>query len=210
MKKANILALSAAVAGVLVSSASFAGVTANIGVATNYLWRGSSLSNEGPAVSGGVDYAHDSGIYAGVWQSSEGFVEADGGNATGETDLYAGYSGEAGPVSYDVGFVSYKYLQDDRVDFDEIYFSVGYDFVSFFYANSSDLETDYMSLTFEYDRYSLVYGDYAYDLDSTSDYSHFDLSAALTDELSITYSQSDITGDDDGRLVVSYGLEFEL
>lgn len=205
MKKVKVLALSAAVASVLVAGSAVAEVTANLGVASNYLWRGTSLSNEGAAVSGGVDYSHESGIYVGVWQSSEGFTNSS------ETDVYAGFSGEAGDISYDVGFIKYMYPQDATdPDFDEVYFSVGYKFASFFYANSSDLETDYMTLTLEHDRYSFVYGDYAFDLDPTSDYSHFDLGVALTDELSLTYSKNDITGDDDGRLVIAYGLEFEV
>lgn len=211
MKKANILALSAAVAGVLVSSASYAGATANIGAATNYLWRGTSLSNEGPQVFGGVDYAHDSGFYAGVWLSSEGFVGAQPtGGPTGETDWYAGFSGESGKFSYDIGYLMYTYPQFSSVDFDEAYLSLGYSFVSFYYADSSDLDSQYMSLTFEYDRYSFVYGDFSFDRNLSAEYSHYDLSAALTDELSITYSLNDLDVDDDGRLVVSYGLEFEL
>lgn len=210
MKKANLLALSAAIAGVLVSSASYADATANIGVTTNYLWRGISLSNESAAVSGGVDYAHSSGLYAGVWTSSEGAAAALGGLSTGETDWYAGFSGESGKFSYDIGYVKYTYPQDGSVDFDEAYLDLGYSFASLYYANSSDLETDYFALTLEYDWFSFVYGDYSFDGDPTNDYSHYDLSAALTDELSITYATNDIDGDDQGRLVVSYGLEFEL
>lgn len=212
MKKFKLLALSAAVAGSLmgVSSTAVAEVTANVGAASNYLWRGVSLSNEGAAVSGGVDYSHAAGAYAGLWTSSEG------ASGSGETDLYVGYAGEAGDISYDVGYVSYMYPQTTpSADFSEIYFSVGYEFAEFFYANSSDLElgtgegSDYMALTLSYDKYSFVYGDYGFD-DSTNDYSHFDLSVALTDELSLTYSQNDITGDDDGRFVVAYGLEFDV
>lgn len=212
MKKLNILAISAAIAaGSLVSGAATAGVTANVGAASNYLWRGVTLSNEAAQVFGGVDYSHDSGLYAGVWQSSEG------GTASGETDVYVGFSGESGKISYDVGFVQYMYPQDATpdIDYGEVYFSAGYDFVEFFYANSSDVligageGSDYMSLTLSYDKFSLVYGDYGFD-DSTADYTHFDLGVALTDELSLTYSQNDITGDDDGRLVIAYTLEFDV
>jgi len=215
MKKLNVLALSAAIAAasLTTSGTAVAEVTANIGATSNYLWRGTSLSSEAAAISGGVDYAHDSGLYAGVWVSNEGYVESTGANATGETDLYAGYAGEYEGISYDIGYLSYMYPQAGSAadaDFDEVVLSVGYEFAEFLYATSSDIEADYMALTLSHDRYSFTYGDYAFDLDSSSDYSHFDLSAALTDELSITYSQNDITGDDDGRLVVAYGLEFDV
>jgi len=210
MKKLNVLAISAAVASALLSGAAVADVTANVGATSNYLWRGVSLSNEAAAVSGGVDYSHASGAYAGVWQSSEG------ASGSAETDVYAGFSGEAEGVSYDIGFVSYMYPQTTpSVDFAEVYFSAGYEFAEFFYANSSDLElgtgkgSDYMALTLSYDKFSVVYGDYSFD-DSSNDYTHVDLGVALTDELSLTYSQNDITGDDDGRLVIAYGLEFDV
>lgn len=202
MKKLNMLAISAAVAGALVSGAAAADVTANVGATSNYLWRGVSLSGEAAAISGGVDYSHESGAYAGLWQSSEGFT------GSAETDLYVGFAGEAGDFGYDVGYVSYMYLQNDTADFDEIYLSGSFKFAELYYANSSDLESDYIALTLSYDKFSFVYGDYSFD--AGGDYSHFDLGVALTDELSLTYSQNDITGDDDGRLVISYGLEFDV
>jgi len=213
MKKLNVLAISAAVAGALlsVSGTATAGVTANVGATSNYLWRGTSLSNEAAAVYGGVDYAHDIGFYAGLWQSSEGL------SGSAETDLYAGFSGEAGDFTYDAGYLQYTYLQSDpSADFSEIYLSGGWKFVELFYANSRDLElgtgegSDYISVTLTYDRFSFVYGDYGFD-DSSNDYSHFDLGVALTDELSLTYSKNDANGvEGDGRFVVAYTLEFDV
>ena len=45
-------------------------ITANIGVASNYIWRGKTQSSDAPGVSGGIDYAHASGAYAGIWVSN--------------------------------------------------------------------------------------------------------------------------------------------
>lgn len=222
MKKLNILAISGAVACSLLSATAAAEVTANVGATSSYLWRGTSLSNDDAAVYGGVDYAHKSGAYIGLWQSTENVTgsSADGLETDGftgsETDVYLGYGGEVGDFTYDVGYITYNYLQSEAdVDFSEIYLSGGWKFVELFYANSSDVRigngkgSDYYSVTLTYDRYSFVYGDYSFDDGSAdADYSHFDLSAALTDELSLTYSQNDITGDDDGRIVVAYTLEF--
>ena len=213
MKKLNVLALSAAIAAASLTTTgtAVADVTANVGAASNYLWRGTSLSNEGAAVSGGVDYSHASGAYAGVWQSSEGL------SGSAETDLYVGFSGEAEGISYDVGYVSFMYPQTDpAADFAEIYFSAGYEFAEFYYAKSSDLElgtgegSDYMTLTLSHDKFSFTYGDYSFD-DSSYDYTHYDLGVALTDELSLTYSKNDMDGiEGEGRLVVAYGLEFDV
>ncbi len=45
-------------------------VSANIGVVSNYIWRGVTQTQDGPAVQGGLDYAHPSGFYAGLWASN--------------------------------------------------------------------------------------------------------------------------------------------
>jgi uncharacterized protein (TIGR02001 family) len=39
-------------------------VTANVGLVTNYLYRGISQTGAKPAIQGGFDYAHASGFYA--------------------------------------------------------------------------------------------------------------------------------------------------
>ena len=207
------LVLGAALATAFTSTAAFADVTANIGVASQYFWRGITLSAPAPQVSGGVDYAHDSGFYAGVWTSSEGLY---GGP---ETDFYAGFGGEVEGISYDIGFISYQYLQAESLgygtnqDFEEIYFGLGYGPVSFSYANDSDNETDYITLSGEFEGITLTYGSYAFDLDSTLDYTHIDIAYALTDELSIMYSTPDFddaTVIDDPSVIIMYGLEFDL
>lgn len=45
-------------------------VSANIGVVSNYIWRGVTQTQDGAAVQGGLDYGHASGFYAGVWASN--------------------------------------------------------------------------------------------------------------------------------------------
>ena len=42
------------------------GLSANVAVTNNYLWRGLEQTNGQSAVSGGIDYASDSGFYAGT------------------------------------------------------------------------------------------------------------------------------------------------
>ena len=45
-------------------------VTGNLGLTSDYRFRGVSQSQNAPAVQGGVDYAHSSGFYIGNWNSS--------------------------------------------------------------------------------------------------------------------------------------------
>jgi len=211
------LILSALVLSALAAPAA-AEVSANFGATSNYIWRGGSLSNEGPAIFGGLDYSSDAGIYAGVWQSSEGFT------GSAETDLYAGFSTEFSGVSVDVGFITYMYLQDensrnsdlngdgtidDALDFNEIYASVGFGPVSASVANDSANKNMYFSVSGEFAGVSATFGSYAFD-DSTSDYTHFDLSYSPADSLTLGLSKSDIDGDDSPRLYVSYGIDFEV
>jgi uncharacterized protein (TIGR02001 family) len=61
----------------------------NLGTYSNYMFRGVAIS-DGPALQGGIDFAHSSGFYAGTWFSN---IEANlnYGNHL-ETDWYAGYA----------------------------------------------------------------------------------------------------------------------
>lgn len=102
-------------------------VSANVSLTTDYRFRGVSLSGGDPAVQGGVDVAHESGFYAGVWASS-----IDGGPAYGEMefDVYGGWSGQlSNSVSLDVGLLYYAYPTEDLgldTDYWEPYASVGF------------------------------------------------------------------------------------
>jgi uncharacterized protein (TIGR02001 family) len=110
-------------------------VTANVGFASQYVFRGLSQTNGKPAIQGGLDYAHASGFYAGTWLSNiSWFTDQNAGvksfpeslaspgsvgapyapnrsNAANlEWDLYGGYKSTfAVDFNYDVGVVSYIY-----------------------------------------------------------------------------------------------------
>lgn len=102
-------------------------VSYNMGVTSDYVFRGISQSRNSPAVSGGVDYGHTpTGLYAGAWAStiswiadSHGDSQNTGGtevltaarsNTPFELDLYGGIKGDiGGGLSYDVGGIYYYY-----------------------------------------------------------------------------------------------------
>lgn len=81
----------------------------NVGVTTDYRYRGISQSRLNPALQGGVDFAHKSGVYLGAWASTIHWIKDAGGDGNVELDLYGGYKGSAGDVSYDVGVLAYQY-----------------------------------------------------------------------------------------------------
>lgn len=86
----------------------------NVGVASDYVFRGFSQTDSGPQVYGGADVGI--GIfYAGTWVSNVDF----GDSTDMEYDLYAGFKPTVGPVSLDVGIVRYGYTnQSDGADLD--------------------------------------------------------------------------------------------
>ncbi|MGB0127715.1 MAG: TorF family putative porin [Rhodocyclaceae bacterium] len=91
-------------------------LTANAGLVSDYILRGISQSQHKPALQGGVDYAHASGLYVGLWGSTVEWVDRsdyvyhDGNHV--ELDLYGGFRGAAGDFTYDLGLVRYYYPGD--------------------------------------------------------------------------------------------------
>lgn len=102
----------------LVGSGAFAQVTPaepeytlafNAGLTSDYRFRGISQSRFDPAVFGGIDFGHKSGIYLGTWASSIKWIKDAGGNSDAEIDFYGGYKGAQGDIGYDLGVVRYQY-----------------------------------------------------------------------------------------------------
>lgn len=83
-------------------------LTANVGLVTNYIFRGLTQTFGKPAIQGGMDYSHASGAYAGLWGSSISSHQFAGGNT--EIDYYFGYNGKlAGDWGWTAGFYGYYY-----------------------------------------------------------------------------------------------------
>jgi uncharacterized protein (TIGR02001 family) len=133
--------------------------TANVGLVSDYVWRGITQTSHNPAIQGGIDYAHSSGFYAGVWGSNVSWI-ADSqaiavvggvqqGNTTMELDTYLGFKSTfAEDFSYDLGFIRYNYLGSytpaanaliagtnlAKADTDEIYAAIGYKWITAKYS----------------------------------------------------------------------------
>lgn len=116
-------------------------VTANVALTSDYIFRGISQSQHKPAIQGGFDYSHSSGLYAGTWASNVDWVTSKDNNSM-EWDFYGGFRGGfADDFSYDVGLLNYYYPGDfngsaDTPDTTEVYASIGWKFISLKYNYS--------------------------------------------------------------------------
>ncbi|RLU00837.1 MAG: histidine kinase [Ketobacter sp.] len=211
----RLSALSLAVAGAMtVAPAANAEVSAAVGIANMYLWRGFDLGTGDAQVSGDLSYS-SSGFYTGVWAAS-------GDGAWGsEYDLYAGYGAEFGGVSVDLSVWTYTYanyetfndpgeLSDAVLSLGFAGFSVtGYDNIAGGSGNA------YYTISYGYDAFSIlvghhdIRGDFGWSDDiADDDMTHVDLSYAYNDNLSFTVSQQVDQEQDNGKpkVVVSYSL----
>jgi uncharacterized protein (TIGR02001 family) len=90
-------------------------ITGNVGLFSQYIFRGLTQTDTEPALQGGFDYAHSGGFYAGTWGSNVSWIRDFGGAYTGgaslELDIYGGYKGSIGNtgLGYDVGLLYYWY-----------------------------------------------------------------------------------------------------
>ena len=83
-------------------------ITGNMSIVSDYRFRGISQTYLGPAIQGGVDFAHSSGFYVGNWNSSVASQVFLGGSGI-EMDFYGGYKGTVGDFGFDVGTIYYWY-----------------------------------------------------------------------------------------------------
>lgn len=141
-----------------------AGLSANIGAMSDYYFRGVDQTTDGASMMGGIDYEADNGIYVGLWA-------ADVTDDDVEYDIYGGYAGEAGELSYSVGYTGYFYTESD-IDFHELNVNLGYSFLSLELTTGTEddnspggVDDDYtfIGLTAEYNGAYITYGDFGKD-----------------------------------------------
>jgi Bacterial protein of unknown function (Gcw_chp) len=94
--------------GVHVIPASEHTFTSNVGLTSDYVFNGISQSFRTPALQGGFDYAHSSGLYLGTWASNISGNQYT--NASMEWDVYGGYNGKVSDdLGYNVGLMEVVY-----------------------------------------------------------------------------------------------------
>lgn len=85
-------------------------LTGNINLVSQYRYRGIEQTAGKPAVQGGFDFAHTSGVYLGLWGSNISWLSDLGVRGSSlELDLYGGYKRTVGDFGYDAGLLYYYF-----------------------------------------------------------------------------------------------------
>ncbi|AHF00861.1 hypothetical protein THIAE_02905 [Thiomicrospira aerophila AL3] len=121
--KLKSLALSVAVASssmaVMAPNVAQAELTGNIGLMSEYYFRGIQQS-DGVSPEFGIDYEHESGFYIGAWSAKVDEQDI-------EYDIYGGYETEISGFTLGAGFTLYRYLERDwDTAYDELNLWAGY------------------------------------------------------------------------------------
>jgi len=141
-------------------------LTGNVGLYSQYIFRGITQTNADPAIQGGFDYSHSSGLYAGTWASNISWLKENFSTVAGtagqynsggsmEWDFYGGYKGTFGKsdFTYDVGLLYYWYpgkvtpgcfygaVGCPKANTTEIYGALGWKWITVKYSHSVDNKT---------------------------------------------------------------------
>lgn len=132
--------------------------SANVGLFSDYVFRGISLNDQDPAIQGGFDYAHSSGFYLGTWASNYAGTAADDNL---EIDIYGGFASQIGDtgVGYDLTVLRYMYpgqSSGSELDYNEYLASVSYSYFTAMmgytpeFGGDSNVDEFYYNLAFDY------------------------------------------------------------
>ena len=191
---------------------SSAQLSANIGMVSDYLYRGIFQSSS--SAFAGLDYEHDSGFYIGTWG-------ADVGSGI-ETDLYFGYGGSAGDFGWGVGFTGYYYTDDWDDTYEEFNLGVSYGGLSLDvavgeYGNfGAPQDYSFVSVGYEFPGGAYItFGSFGQDSDGSYgeigygfDFMGLDLSMALVASSDLQVSEDPEDGDFALIFGVTKGISF--
>ncbi len=122
-----------------------ADVSANLNFTDDYIYRGISNSDRGPALQAGLDYYNDAGLYAGVWASTMDFQYPDG-EPSYELDWYGGITGAWAQTDWELGFLRFTYpngASKYKLDAHEFHFGLGHHFSQFSLDGKYHYSPDY-------------------------------------------------------------------
>ena len=149
MRKTLIaLSVGAALATPILASAADPAVSANVTMASEYIYRGIAQTKGNPAIQGGFDFDAGNGFYVGTWGSNISWLSdqtpgspATGASASMEWDVYGGYKGSiSSDLGYDVGILTYNYPGDNlssgnaKPDTVELYGALSYKWLTAKYS----------------------------------------------------------------------------
>jgi uncharacterized protein (TIGR02001 family) len=138
-------------------------LSGNVGLVSDYQYRGYSLSGSDPAVQGGLTLDGPHGFYFGVWGSAieEYGVDGDGDGALIEIDLSVGRAFTAAGWDWDVALLHYGYPDASDVDYFEIPISASRTHGAFTGTLGFEYAPTQDNLGGEDNKYVYIGGDYA-------------------------------------------------
>ena len=197
---------------------------ANINLASNYIFRGVTQTDDQAAIQGGIDYQYKGGLYAGTWVSNVDFGGLQGRGY--EQDWYLGYSFKTEPVTWDVGYKLYTYPSLDDLNFGEVYADINWSFLTGGLAFTTNADDGPNSVSDSGDLYIYITGDwkvnglglggtfgyYSRDRAGVPNYNHLQLFLKKNDfKFALDKNDLDDAGNlDDVRVWVSWGKDFDL
>jgi uncharacterized protein (TIGR02001 family) len=208
------------------SAAAQADVSANVGFASEYHYRG--IFQKQSSASAGLDY-ESGGFYAGTWAAdvdngcslvdeggeNEALVCADGM----EVDLYFGYGASVGDVDLSIGYTGYFYTGDFDDTYQEINLGAGFGVASLDVAvgqydnfSGPTLDYTYYALTFaaENGLYATLAG---FSQDFEGEYVEIGYGMTVADiDLGVAaiFANDDLIGEADESLVFTIGKSFDF
>lgn len=122
----------AAVAEGLLAKENF---SATLTLTTDYIYRGTSFSDENPAIQGSMDWAHELAnggyLFAGVWGSN---IDGSAYGYNAELDFYAGYGNSLAGLDFWIQPIYYYFPggsnADGELNFFEVWANVSHSFES--------------------------------------------------------------------------------
>ncbi len=191
----------------LLASTAQADLSANLGYASEYHYRGILQKNS--SASGGLDY-EQGGFYVGTWAAYVG----DGL----EVDGYFGYGTDVGDVSLSVGFTGYYYTGDFDDTYQEINLGAGFGLLSLDVAigeydnfTGPTLDYTFYALSIEKDGFSATLGSFAQDFDGDYLQLGYDTTISEIDfGVALIFANDDLVGDKEESLIFTVGKSFDL
>jgi len=159
MKKLLASSAIAVVAAAGFAAPAMADLSANVGFASEYYYRG--ILQKSSSASAGLDFVAG-GFYVGTWA-------ADVGDGL-ETDVYGGYNLELGEFTVGAGFTGYYYSGDFDETYEEINLSASWSFLSVGYSvgewdGDGGQDYDFFEITAEHNGFYGKYGTFGKDFD---------------------------------------------
>jgi uncharacterized protein (TIGR02001 family) len=181
--------------------------SANLGVASEYYYRG--IFQESSSASGGLDY-ENGGFSVGTWA-------ADVGDGL-EVDGYFGYGFAVGDVALSVGYTGYFYTGDFDDTYQELNLGAAFGIVSLDVAvgqydnfDGPTQDYTYYSVTVEKNGFYGKLGGFSQDFEG--EYAELGYGTTLAEldvGVSLIFSNEDLIGENDEAIVFTVGKSFDL